>query len=311
MNGASSALKKKKKRRKRIRAIRRAICMAGLMVAIVAALRSASAYLLVEDTMEHKEDEHVKAVSATAAPAATPMTVSEPTKRASSQIYEDLKAYAKKNKSALQIYKNRNEYPEMLLAAYLNNPEMEQFVQGYLTQDTLSQDRQLNEEERQTQFPLLLQWDQRWGYVSYGGSIIGLSGCGPTCLSMILISLTGDPTQTPDIIAAFSETNGYYVEGSGTAWSLMTEGASRLGLYAQELSLDESVMKSQLDAGHPIICSMGAGDFTTEGHFILIYGYNENGFLVNDPNCIGRSGQAWTFDRLCGQIKDLWAYARG
>lgn len=36
----------------------------------------------------------------------------------------------------------------------------------------------------------------------------------------------------------------------------MTEGAAALGLSARELSLDESVMKSSLDAGHPIICSM-------------------------------------------------------
>ncbi len=68
-------------------------------------------------------------------------------------------------------------------------------------------------------------------------------------------------------------------------------------------------MKSALDQGQPIICSMGSGDFTTQGHFILIRGYNEDGFLVNDPNCVARSNQAWSFEKLQGQVKNLWAYS--
>ncbi len=182
---------------------------------------------------------------------------------------------------------------------------------GYLKADLPQYAAQegFTSQELTQQFPLFLQWDKRWGYVSYGGSMIGLSGCGPTCLSMVLVSLTGQSDQTPDAVARFSEERGYYVEGSGTAWSLMTEGASLLGLYARELSLDETVMKSALDSGNPIICSMGPGDFTTQGHFIMIYGYDENGFWINDPNCIARSGKSWTFDTLRGQIKNLWAYS--
>ena len=39
-------------------------------------------------------------------------------------------------------------------------------------------------------------------------------------------------------------------------------------------------MKQALDDGKVIVCSMGPGDFTTEGHFILIRGYDGNGFYV-------------------------------
>lgn len=187
---------------------------------------------------------------------------------------------------------------------------MGEFIAGYLDVDLPQYDAQegFTDKELQQPFPLFLQWDKRWGYVSYGGSMIGLSGCGPTCLSMVLASF-GKTDKTPADIAHFSEENGYYVEGSGTSWSLMTAGASSLGLYARELSLDESVMKSSLDEKHPIICSMRPGDFTTQGHFIMIYGYDEDGFLVNDPNCIARSNQHWDFETLRGQIKNLWAYS--
>lgn len=297
---------KNKIRRKRRRALRRAACMAGLLTVIVLALRSASTRLLSKNIPETESTQstHVKAASYTASnPAA---------ERHNSQITADLKAYAKTGPLAAQIYTNRNEYPEELLQAYLNNPEMEEFAAEYPNaMDSNHADSYhavFTSDELQQKYPLFLQWDKRWGYLPYGGSIIGLSGCGPTCLSMVLVSLTGNAEMTPAQVAQFSQENGYYVEGSGTSWSLMTDGASRLGLYARELSLDESVMKKALDNGQPVICSMGAGDFTSQGHFILIYGYNDEGFLVNDPNCIARSSRAWSFEKLHGQIKNLWSY---
>lgn len=60
--------------------------------------------------------------------------------------------------------------------------------------------------------PLLLQWDKRWGYASYGDSIIGLAGCGPTCLSMVYVYFTHDLNGTPREIASYCEKNGYYTE---------------------------------------------------------------------------------------------------
>ncbi len=296
-------IRRRRLRRKRRRAIKRAVCMAVLLTGIVAVLRMAGNRLLSTDSIAKPESAHLQAASA--------VTVSRPVERHSSLITDDLKNYSKAGKTAAKIYKNRNQYSETLLAAYLNNPEMEEFIDGYLDADLPQYSAQggLTRQELRQDFPLFLQWDKRWGYVSYGGSIIGLSGCGPTCMSMVLVSLTGSSDMTPAEVARFSEENGYYVEGSGTSWSLMTDGAYALGLSARELSLDESVMKSSLDSGHPIICSMGPGDFTTQGHFILIYGYDAEGFLVNDPNCISRSSRHWDFETLHGQIKNLWAYS--
>ncbi|MCI8448046.1 MAG: secreted protein containing domain of murein hydrolase [Eubacterium sp.] len=301
MTKSTALITQKQLRRRKRQAVRRAACLTLLLGGIVITLRTATNYMLSSDTAPI-EDHHVQAASS--------VTVKAPVERHSMNINADLKKYASASKTAEMIYKNRDEYPEALLNAYINNPEMEDFVAGYLNADkTSSQNEGLTAQEKEESFPLLLQWDKRWGYAPYGGSIIGLSGCGPTCLSMVLITLTGNETQTPAQVAQFSAANGYYIEGSGTAWSLMTEGAAQLGLSARELPLAESTMKSALDNGQPIICSMAPGDFTTEGHFILIYGYNEDGFLVNDPNCRSRSSQSWTFERLSGQIKNLWAYS--
>lgn len=306
MTRSASITRRKKLRLKRRRAIRRAVCMAVLLTGIVAALRAASNRLVTADSITNPESSRLQPVSTVST-----VPVKQPVERHPSQITGDLKSIAETSKTAAKIYENRNQYSETLLCAYLNNPEMEDFIAGYLDADLPQYSAQegLSAQETQQEFPLLLQWDKRWGYVSYGGSIIGLSGCGPTCLSMVLVSLTGRTDITPAEVAHFSEENGYYVEGSGTAWSLMTDGAASLGLSARELSLDESVMRASLEAGHPIICSMGPGDFTTQGHFIMIYGCDNEGFLVNDPNCIARSQQSWSFEKLRGQIKNLWAYS--
>lgn len=189
-----------------------------------------------------------------------------------------------------------------------NNPELQDFVDGYANSDG-SVTGGIDEEEKEEDSPLFLQWDERWGYAPYGDSCIGISGCAPTCLSMVIFSLTRDETATPDALADYAMRHNYYVQGKGTQWSFLTDAGSRYSVQGTEISLDENIMKAELDEGHPIIASMRPGDFTTEGHFIVIYGYDEEGFLVHDPNSRLRSEEEWTFKTLYPQIKNLWAYS--
>lgn len=187
-----------------------------------------------------------------------------------------------------------------------NNQEAAEFVEGYRERDTyIGQPIDLTADFEAGEVPLLMQWDKRWGYDTYGDSIIGLSGCGPTCLCMAYLYLTEDTTENPRTIAEFADENGFYTV-EGTSWSLWTEGAKLLGLSGQELPLDENRMKSALDNDGLIVCSMRPGVFTTTGHFILIRGYDEEGFLVNDPNRRTHSQRQWSYQELKGQIKNLW-----
>ena len=84
-----------------------------------------------------------------------------------------------------------------------------------------------------------MQWDSRWGYEEYGSSVIGITGCGPTCLSMVVIGLVGDTDATPKSIADFATENGYYVVGTGTKWSLMTAVADEYNLTCTQLKNNE------------------------------------------------------------------------
>lgn len=231
----------------------------------------------------------------------------KPIQRSESEVRERIEALAKKQKGFKDILENYDAYPEVYLAALANNPEMLEYVKGYPDSDG-SVNGELTKAEKKEDYPLFLQWDKRWGYGSYGGSSIGISGCGPTCLSMVIYGLTDNALATPDKVARYSEEQGYYIEGTGTSWELMTTGAASFGVTGEELSLDESLMKKELDSGHPLICAMRAGDFTAAGHFIVITGYNKKGFQVNDPNCKARSEKRWTYDELKGQIKSMWTF---
>ena len=57
----------------------------------------------------------------------------------------------------------------------------------------------------------------------------------------------------------------------------------------------------------PDLCP-GSRDFTDAGHFIVITGYTGEGFTICDPNSPQRSAQVWTFARLKGQVKNVWAF---
>ena len=159
--------------------------------------------------------------------------------------------------------------------------------------------------------PHLLQWDKRWGYEDYAGSLMALSGCGPVCLSMVAVYLTGDTALTPSYIAQFAEKEGYAARGNGTKWTLMSEGAGELGLISEELPLHKETMINALNDGKPLILIMGAGDFTTSGHFIVLTEYTEEGFSVLDPNSKERSEKKWSYERIEGQIRNIWAYSVG
>ena len=125
---------------------------------------------------------------------------------------------------------------------------------------------------------------------------------------MVTVHLTGDLSLDPKTVSEFSEKNGYYSLNNGTKWTLMSEGAEKLGLTAKELPLDKNIVARELNAGRPIICIMGAGDFTSSGHYIVLTGYSDGKVSVNDPNSYVNSEKLWEFDAIANQIRNLWSY---
>ena len=204
------------------------------------------------------------------------------------------------------IYNNMDQYPEALLNNLCCNPNMLDFALGYQENyDTISGTLETSELDG---IPLFIQWDKRWGYDAYGDDVIGLSGCGPTCLSMIVIGLTKNQEATPDKLADYAMEHGYYEQNSGTKWSFMDQVAAVYGVKGYYIYLSKDTMQEELAKGHPLVCAMRSGDFTSQGHFIVISGMEGDKFRVHDPNSIERSQQLWDYDTLQYQISAIWAF---
>lgn len=195
-------------------------------------------------------------------------------------------------------------WPWEIIELYERNPETRDFVLNYPNRQVQTID--LSGYSRES-VPLFLQWDPMWGYESYGSSCIAVTGCGPTCLAMVGYYLTGDENMTPSQVAKFAEKNGYYASGYGSSWTLISEGAGKLGLEATELPLVKKKIEAALEEGTPVILAMGKGDFTSTGHYIVLTGVEEEGFRVNDPNSRMNSEKLWTYAELEGQIRNIWA----
>lgn len=202
------------------------------------------------------------------------------------------------------------DYPDSLVDLLARNPETEDFVLNYPLYKDNRFSGSLTEISDFTTVPLLMQWDSRWGYTPYGSDVMGLTGCGPTSLSMVAIYLLHDTSLTPPYIANYSVENGYCINGSGTSWTLMSEGSLALGLSPEELPLDKNRMISCLEEGKPIICIMGPGVFTDSGHYIVITGVKDGLFQINDCNSRTNTEKLWDYDEIKDQIRNLWAFSK-
>lgn len=138
--------------------------------------------------------------------------------------------------------------------------------------------------EKIKEVPLYNQID--YGMTQYGDSTVRKSGCGITAYAMVLSYLL-DREILPDELAG--KYHRYKVDG-GSSFSLFTETQEEWGVkvnkYDWEAAWIEGKVMEALRNGQPIIANVRKDSvFTNDGHYIVLYGLNEDGrILVRDPN---------------------------
>lgn len=222
--------------------------------------------------------------------------------------YENLNELAKNNKRVARILENKEEYPEFLLEALSKNTELIDYVLDYNDNNGKVLSNDIGNVKK-GDYPLLLQYDKRWGYAYYGEYNLAISGCGPTTIAMVVAGLTGRNDVTPYTVAKYAMENNYYSE-SGTKWALMKEGIKHFGIKSRELNNSKKLIFKELEKGHPIICSMKPGIFTTTGHFIAIVGIKDNKFIVHDPNSKKKSKGLWSYEEIKDEIRNMWVFEK-
>lgn len=200
--------------------------------------------------------------------------------------------------------------PESVIELLDKNLETMDFVEQYAEKkDTPSADS-IGEDLVAGKIPNLYQYDERWGYAPYGTSIVAVSGCGPTCMAMVAAGLTGDASITPAKVAAYGTENFYVDENNDTYWAFMKEAGANWNLSCYDVQpMTEEQVKEELMQGKPIICSMSPGDFTQNGHFIVLTGYEDGKVIVNDPFSKKNSSKGWVYNDIVSQIRGMWIYS--
>lgn len=222
-------------------------------------------------------------------------------------LYAQLCHMVSQDERIQDILDHYDAYPHTLLEKLIQDIDVLTFVYDYPQRKDFITPLHIPEVQ-EGEIPLLLQWDQRWGYQTYGDDIMAITGCAPTALSMVIIGLTQDTSITPYVLANDAQENGYYVAGVGTSWSMLTQGVVSYGIEGVELPLSEQNIVHTLQNGKPIICSMRPGDFTETGHFIVLTDIEKGKIRIHDPNSKKRSDRLWNYDTLEYQIENLWFY---
>lgn len=163
-----------------------------------------------------------------------------------------------------------------------------------------------------------LQTDKRWKALPYRvkgeTATIGGSGCGPTAAAMAIETLTGR-TFTPVDACKWSVDHGYKALNAGTYYGYFVPQFRAFGIDCKQLlgsSLhnkpDHTVhdqVKRYLEEGYYAIALMGPGVWTSGGHYILLWDWDDK-VRINDPASTRAkrlNGDPETFKR---EVKQYW-----
>lgn len=167
-----------------------------------------------------------------------------------------------------------------------------------------------------------LQTDSRWENYNYSTKgekkTIGSSGCGPTAAAMVIATLK-DKNVTPVTTAEWSMNHGYKALNQGTfytyfvpqmmAYGIECKRLNTSNLYGKLSSVAHNEALAALKNDDWVIACMGKGNWTSSGHFILLYGY-ENGYVyINDPASTKSTRIKNTWTLFAKQVKYMWTIA--
>ena len=160
----------------------------------------------------------------------------------------------------------------------------------------------------------LKQSDTRWKSVMYSNhndksQTIGSSGCGPSAASMIINEWI-DGAYSPVECCSAALSAGYRSYNNGTAWAFFKYLAVKYGLKFSQTANGSTAKKFMDDnPGALVVCIMSKGNWTTGGHYILMYKCDGTYVYINDPASTSAGRQKNTFALLQSQCRQYFCFA--
>ncbi len=174
---------------------------------------------------------------------------------------------------------------------------------------------------------LYMQTDKRWSGIRYAANssdrvgsqiaTIGNSGCGPSCMAMVISTLTGK-TVTPEDTCAWALQNGYKALNQGTYYSYFEPQGKIYGISVKQMSWTNNYKNpnqydlrtrvlTELHDGNWVIAVMGPSMWTVSGHFVLAwYCDDEDIVYIKDPYNTGASCSKTHKSTFLNAAKYFW-----
>ncbi len=166
---------------------------------------------------------------------------------------------------------------------------------------------------------LYMQSDPKWASHDYSAAgestTIKAEGCGITCAAMVIATLA-DKNVTPITTAEWSKKNGYKAKGQGTYYSYFKPQGAAYGIeitmlnstniYGSPDSKYHDMEREGIENGDLVIACMGKGNWTTSGHYVLLYGLEGGRAQINDPWSNKRAQTNAHFNLFKSQVKFYW-----
>ena len=157
------------------------------------------------------------------------------------------------------------------------------------------------------------QTDEQWGSELYSitnnrSQTIANSGCGPTSMAMVL-NYYIDESITPLQTSIYALSNNHRTRRKGTSWEYFEAMAKEYDLdFYQTTSSAEALSWMETKSDPLIICSMGPGLWTTDGHFIVLWDVVDGIAYINDPNSTDEERVQNSFNRLARQCRQYFCF---
>lgn len=153
---------------------------------------------------------------------------------------------------------------------------------------------------------LYMQTDSRWNNIRYATgnndrvgreiATIGNSGCGPSCMAMVISTLTGQEV-TPKDTCAWALAHYYKATNQGTYYKYFSPQGEVYGISVQQMNYQNNYktdtkytynlrtrVLTELHDGNWVIAVMGPSIWTTSGHFVLAWYCDDDDYVyIKDP----------------------------
>lgn len=221
---------------------------------------------------------------------------------------------AETNSMAEYIIENEALYTKDIIDIYYSDNEKLEFVYNYaFHKDDYITMNFTNEELKSDTVPALYMNDPRWGYEYINEMTISESGCAGVAVTMANLYLNNngdaDPVRVMDVAKSMSAITIFdfvvadYISDIALSFGMKADGVNCY--QNQKTGVEHNELIAALDEENAVVMvNMMSEPFGN--HMIIIRGYNDKGYYINDPASPENTAMLWDYETIEQGVAFYW-----